>query len=392
MDTARYVERVYQELHAHPELSLEEAWTASFVAEELREMGFSVSTQVGGHGVVGLMEFSSPGPALGLRADMDALPMTEETAVSFSSQNPGVMHACGHDSHMAMVLAACRFASENRERLRGRLLAVFQPAEEMGDGARSMLKAGVFARVMPDRFVGVHNWPSLPAGSVGLQAGPLTANTDHFHAVFHGLGGHGALPHRAKDAIAMATAGVQNVFALTQRCTNASYPQVVSFGLIQGGTTVNIIPERVTVAGTVRTMRLEDQEQIIRLLHQAFRAAAELYGGSYELDYVRGVPGVVNDAQVVEELVCFFAAKLPDVRVVTEGLASLVGEDVGYFLQEVPGVLLFVGSGQEGAVNELHNPRFLVPTKALVTGSRALAGIIEGYLSKKEDSPIKLHS
>ncbi|HPT82908.1 MAG TPA: M20 family metallopeptidase [Limnochordia bacterium] len=381
MDLASYVQKVYQELHAHPELSSQEAWTASYVARELKQMGFAISTQVGGHGVVGLLDAGRPGLTLGLRSDMDALPMGEETGVSYASQIPGVMHACGHDSHMAMVLAACRYAAENKERLQGKLLAVFQPAEEVGDGAKAMLEAGVFAQVKPDRFVGIHNWPSLGVGSLGLQSGPLTANTDSFTAVFRGVGGHGALPHRTKDAIAMATAGVQNAFALTQRYTDASYPQVVSFGVIQGGTTFNIIPETVTVAGTVRTMRLEDQEQMIRLLHQAFRAAADLYGGSYGLDYAKGVPGVVNDAQVAAELAEFFAAQLPDVRVVSEGLASLVGEDVGYFLQEVPGVLLFVGSGREGAVNELHNPRFLVPAEALVTGFRALVSIIEGYLA-----------
>jgi amidohydrolase len=375
-----YVQKVYQELHAQPELPLEEVRTAAYVADELKEMGFSVSTQVGGNGVVGVFEFGGSGLTLGLRCDMDALPITEATGVEFKSQNSGVMHACGHDSHMAMVLAACRYAVENRERLSGKLMAVFQPAEEIGVGAKAMLEAGLFASGKPDRFVGVHNNPALPVGTLGLQAGSISAYTDQFQATFVGLGGHGALSHRTKDPIAMATAGVQNAFALVQRRTKAGYPMVLSFGVIQGGTTFNIIPEEVSVAGTVRTSRPEDQDLMIRLLNQAFKSAADLHEGSYELEYTKGVPAVVNDPTVVEELAGFFTAKLPDVTVVTDGLDSMIGEDVSYFLQEVPGVLLYVGSGQEGAVNELHNPRFLVPDGALVMGYKALASIITGYL------------
>ena len=165
-----------------------------------------------------------------------------------------------------------------------------------------MIEDGLFDQFPPDRLVGVHNLPSLPVGCLGLQAGPITANADSFKAVFHGAGGHGALPHRTKDAIAMAAAGVQNAFAVTQRRTEANYPQVLSFGIIQGGTSFNIIPEKVVLEGTVRTVRNEDQEQMISLLHQAFGSAAGLYGGTYELEYSKGVPAVVNDEQVVREL------------------------------------------------------------------------------------------
>lgn len=267
MEIANYLQRVYQELHTHPELALEEAWTSEYVARELRELGFSVITQVGGYGVVGVLDLGSPGETLALRCDLDALPVREETEVPFASKNPGVMHACGHDSHMAIVLGACRYAAENKGKLRGRLLAIFQPAEEIVVGAKAMLAAGIFTKYRPQRLVAVHNWPSLPAGSLGLQSGALTANADLFRVVFRGVGGHGAFPHRTKDPVAMAAAGVQNAFALA-----------------------------------------------------------------------------------------------------------------AYLLQEVPGVLLLVGSGQEGAVNELHHPRFLVPQETLNTGFKALASIVEGYL------------
>jgi amidohydrolase len=179
------------------------------------------------------------------------------------------MHACGHDSHMAMVLGACRYAVANEERLRGTLMAIFQPSEEVRMGARSMLEAGVFSRLKPFRLVGIHNWPDLPAGTLGLQSGPITASTDQFKAVLRGVGGHGARPHQTRDTIAMAAAAVQNAFTLAQRRADPASPQVLSFGAIRGGTSFNIIPEQVVLEGTVRTVRSEDQALMIRLLHQA---------------------------------------------------------------------------------------------------------------------------
>lgn len=384
MDNLQYLDSVFQQLHQHPEVSLGEQWTAQFIATELRKFGFTVMTEVGGTGVVGVLNFRHNGPVLALRSDMDALPVQEKTGVSYASQNPGVMHACGHDSHMAITLGACAYAAQHRDALRGTLLVIFQPAEEIVVGALAMLKEGILSTYQPDRLVGIHNWPKLPAGSIGLQKGPITAFSDRFKVTFRGQGGHGAFPHTTKDAIAMATAAVQGAFSLTRRQTDALHPQVLSFGIIQGGTSFNVIPETVVVEGTVRTLHLAGQDLMINLLHQAFSSGASLYGGSYELDYQRGVPAVVNDPVVVEELRGFFTDQLPDTAVVTEGLASLIGEDVAYFLQAVPGVLLYIGSGQEGAINELHNPRFLVPRQTLRAGYGALVSVLNGYLGQLE--------
>jgi amidohydrolase len=371
----------YETLHQHPELSEKEFWTANFVVGELTRLGFTVRTNLGGTGVVGIMEFSRPGQTLALRCDMDALPVQEETGAPYASKNQGAMHACGHDSHMTMVLGACAYAARNSERLAGTLTAIFQPAEENVVGAKAMLEQGVFSQLKPDRIVGIHNWPSLPAGSLGLVEGPITAYADRFKVVFTGEGGHGAFPQRTTDPIAMATAGIQNAFSLVQRGADTSFPQTLSFGVIQGGASFNVIPRQVVVEGTVRTIRGEDQTKMIDHLHQAFRAGAHLYGGEYSLEYRQGVPAAVNDSLCVEELAGIFAAQMPEVPVVSQGLASLIGEDMAYFLQEVPGVLLFIGSGQAGAVNELHHARFLVPTQTLHTGYQALTSVIEGYLA-----------
>jgi amidohydrolase len=380
MANLKYMQHVYEQLHKYPEISLEECWTAGFVAEELRKMGFSVQTKVGGEGVVGLLELAGPGQTIAFRSDMDALPVLEETGASYASQNEGVMHACGHDSHMAMLLGVCRYASQQKQNLKGTLMAIFQPAEEIGAGARAMLEGGLFAATKPHRLVGIHNWPSLPAGQLGLQEGPISAYADTFKAAFLGQGGHGALPHKTKDPIAMAAMAVHNAFALVQRSFNAAYPQTLSFGVIKGGTRANVIPSKVSVEGTVRTVRTEDQDKMIGLLHQAFETSSALYGGEYVLEYRKGVDAVVNSAAVVGELRSIFERRIPAIPVVTQGLASLIGEDLAYYLYEVPGVLLYVGSGQQGLVNELHHPSFLVPRQTLETGYRALTSIVDEYL------------
>ncbi|NLL43380.1 MAG: amidohydrolase [Firmicutes bacterium] len=381
MPNLEYLRSIYQTLHQYPELSEQEFRTADLLAKELAELGFTVRKNVGGTGVVGILACDAPGRTVALRADMDGLPVQEETGVDYASKNPGVMHACGHDSHMATVLGVCRYAAQHRHELTGTVMAVFQPAEEVVVGARAMLEGGLFAELKPDRIVGIHNWPSLPAGSIGLQAGPITAFADRFKVTFQGVGGHGAVPHKTADPIAMAAAGVQNAFALAQRCTDSTFPQTLSFGLIQGGTRFNVIPSEVVAEGTVRTTRLTDQARMIENLHRAFETSAKLYGGNYSLEYSKGVPAVVNDQACVEELSRFFAAEISEVPVATLGLASLIGEDFAYYLAEVKGALLLVGSGREGGTNELHHPGFLVPPKTLATGYKALVSILRGYLA-----------
>ena len=381
MQNLTYMFDIYKQLHQHPEVSLQEYWTSEFIAGELQKLGFVVHKNIGGTGVVGILEFEETGQFLALRADMDALPMQEETDIPYASVNLGVMHACGHDSHMATLLGTCAYASQNKQHLKGTLMAIFQPAEEVVVGAKAMIEAGIFADKKPHRLVGIHNWPHLPVGSLGIQSGPITAFADRFKVTFIGVGGHGALPHKTIDPIAMATAGIQNALALTQRQMDALYPQVLSFGVIQGGTSFNVIPEKVVVEGTVRTMRLGDREQMIKLLQQAFTSATNLHGGSCELAYYPGVPAVVNDPCVVEELSSLFQTQHPGVSVVSQGLASPIGEDLAYFLEEVPGVLILVGSGQDNGVNELHNPRYLVPQETLASGYKALTSILKHYLS-----------
>ncbi len=375
-----YLQRMREELHQRPEVAFQEYKTAEFLAAELELLGFEVRRGVGKTGVVGLLRFPEAGPCAALRADMDALPIGEETGVPYASKHSGVMHACGHDTHMAVALTCCRYFAEHKSACKGTFMAIFQPAEEIVAGAQGMLAEGMFDEVRPDVLFALHNWPELPLGTMGIQGGPLTAFADRFQVAFRGRGGHGALPHKARDPIAMAAAGVQGAFAAVQRKGDAMRPRALSFGTIHGGSSFNIIPEEVVLEGTVRTISPEDQRDMIHLLEQAFGAAAQMYGGTHELDYQAGVPAVVNHEEVCQRVVDVLQKRLPEMSIVTSGLSSLIGEDVAYFLQEVPGALLLFGTGQPGAVSELHNPRYLVPHEGVVAGWKAIQAVLDSYL------------
>lgn len=375
-----YLREMREKLHQQPEVAFEEQRTADFVARELERLGFTVRRGVGKTGIVGILQFPEEGPCAALRADMDALAVHEETGIEYASKYPGVMHACGHDSHMAIALACSAYFAQHKSVCRGTFMVIFQPAEEIVAGAQAMLADGVFEEVKPDVLFALHNWPQLPVGNMGIQAGALTAFADRFQAVFRGVGGHGALPHKAKDPIAMAAAGIQSAFAAVQRRSDAMRPRALSFGVIRGGSSFNVIPQEVELEGTVRTVSAADQGEMIALLDEAFGAAAKVYGGTHELTYQRGVPAVVNDARVCQQAVAVLRERFPHMPLVTTGLSSLIGEDVAYFLQEVPGALMFFGSGQPDAVNELHNPRYLVPQEAMDWGFRAVLAVLSSYL------------
>ena len=260
------------------------------------------------------------------------------------------------------VLLCCQYAAGLKNELKGTVQVVFQPAEEIVEGAKAMLADGLFSDKKPDYMFALHNWPHIPVGSVGIQAGPLTAYSGRFEAVFKGVGGHGAFPHKAKDPIAMATSAVQSAYTLVQRYSNPQGARVMSVGSIRGGSSFNVIPDRVTIEGTVRALQRSEQEKMVELLHQAFGAAARLYAGSYELLYEEGLPAVVNDRELARQLVEMLGKSVPNCRF-SPATWKAIGEDVAYFFNLVPGVLIFIGSGQEG-INELHHPEYLVPERA----------------------------
>jgi amidohydrolase len=357
---------VRRDLHAHPELAFEEHRTAALVAERLRALGLETHTRIGGTGVVGLIPGAHAGPTIMLRADMDALPIAEENNVVYASRVGGVMHACGHDAHVAMLLGATRPWIS--------LALVFQPAEEGGGGARAMLDDGLIGRFEIERAYGLHIGNILPSGVIGLRAGPLMAAVDSFDLVVEGYGGHGAMPHRSVDPIVVAADVVSGLQRVVSREIDPLEPAVVTVGAINGGTTYNVIPARVALKGTVRTLSdatREAMESRIRRIAEHTCAAAN---ASCSLEWHPSYPVTANDpgeaAFVRETLSAEFGAE----RVLE--IAPLMGsEDFSYYAQAVPACFWFLGSGDASHVYPNHHPAFDIDERAMIAGIASHAAV-----------------
>jgi amidohydrolase len=365
---------IRRDIHAHPELGFAEHRTAALVAKKLRALGLEVHEGIGGTGVVGLLDGAQPGPAVMLRADMDALPMPEESAVPFASQNPGVMHACGHDAHVAMLLGAAQVLRDRRSELRGRIAFVFQPAEEGGGGAPAMLRDGLIERFAIERAYGIHITCVMPSGTLGLRPGPLLAAVDQFDLVVEGKGGHGAMPHRSIDPVVIAAEVVTNLQRIVSREVDPLESAVITVGAINGGSTYNVIPPRVALKGTVRSFSAATRatlEDGIRRVAEHTCAAAN---ARCHLDWQPSYPVTENDtaeaAFVRETLVDTFGER----RVLE--IAPIMGsEDFSYFAQRVPACFVFLGAGDDAHAFPNHHPAFDIDEAAMQTGIEAHVAI-----------------
>ena len=363
-----------RELHQNPELSLQEHGTAAMIADLLAKMGCEVQTNVGGTGVVGILRNGGDSPAIALRADIDALPIAEETGSNYASKNPGVMHACGHDAHMTCLIGAMQILAQHRECWQGTVKAIFQPAEEIVIGAEAMIQESVLENPKVDWVFGLHVQPDLEVGKVGVKEGPLMAAADVFSIKIKGCGGHGAYPHLIRDPIMGAAAVVMNLQTLISRSRNPLEPGVLSIGTIQGGTQHNIIPEEVELTGTVRTYdtRLRtDMEAWIRRIVSGTVAALDL---TAEVGYLRGVIPVNNHPEAAR-----IAVNAVRNAVGTQALAAAVpvmgSEDFALFLEKASGCFLWLGIRNEaaGIVHPWHSPRFDIDERALPIGASVLA-------------------
>jgi amidohydrolase len=345
-----------RDLHRIPETGFNEVKTAAYVAERLAALGLAVKTGVARTGVVGLLDTGRPGPTLMIRADMDALPIAEETGLEFASTHPGVMHACGHDAHMAIALAAAEALGVLREELSGRVKFVFQPAEEGPGGAAPMIAEGVLEDPPVDFALGCHLWTERPEGVIGVRAGAFMAAMDRFDIQIIGRGGHGAQPHRCVDPI---DAGAQVVSALQRivsRHLDPTEPLVVSVCSFHAGSAFNIIPGEALLSGTTRTFSEAIWESWQARLERVVRGVCEAMGARFELTFTRGYPPTVNDPGMAE-VVRRAAARVVGAERVVEPELTLGGEDMAFFLRRVPGCYYAIGVGREGAA-PLHNPRF----------------------------------
>ncbi|MCU6707585.1 M20 family metallopeptidase [Paenibacillus sp. J5C_2022] len=363
-------------LHAHPELSLEEGETAEYVASCLRQLGLETRTGIGGHGVVADIEGGRPGSAIALRADMDALPIHEETGLAFSSRQPGKMHACGHDAHTAILLGAAKLLVQHKEHIAGRVRLLFQPAEEIVTGAQAMLEEGVLNGV--DQIYGLHNLPTLPAGKVATAAGPLMGSVDRIELTVHGKGAHGAMPEQGADPIVASAAIIGSLQTISSRELSPFSPVIVTFGSIHAGEANNVIPPLAELTGTVRTFDPEVRATMKERLTRIVESVAEAHRCLAELRFIEQNPVLVNDSgcnRYAEDTLDWLLGA--DKR--TAAAPTLAGEDFARFVEKIPGCFFWLGSGpQEGAEQAygLHHPKFNLNEDCLVPGAAAMAALV----------------
>ena len=368
-----------RDFHRHPELGFEERRTSQVVRDFLEATGIEVRT-CGKTGLRGLLRGGTPGRTVALRADMDALPLAELNEHDYRSENPGVMHACGHDGHMAMLMGAARVLAARRETLAGNVVFLFQPSEEAPPGgAPLMVEEGALDGV--DAIFGIHLWQPLPSGVVGLRAGAAMAQADEFEVTIHGRGGHASQPDVTVDPVVVASHVVVAAQTIVSRFANPLEPAVVSFTTIHGGRIHNIIPDTVTMTGTVRTLDLDTQRAIKQRLGEVCEQTCRLFGATAEFEYNDGYPPVVNDAASVELVRGVAASELGANRVVTIPPA-MGGEDFAYYLQRVPGAFVMLGIGSDRPYPH-HNARFDVDESVLPLGVRLMTAVALEMLQAK---------
>lgn len=380
-DDRHALEAIRHHIHQHPELSFEEADTAALVAGKLEQWGYDVTRGVGGYGVVATLHAGAGTRSIGIRADMDALPVRERTGLPYASVHEGKMHACGHDGHTTVLLGAARYLARTR-RFDGTVHLIFQPAEEAGSnsGAERMIADRLFERFPCDAVFGLHNHPGVPTGTFMFRAGPFMAACDTVKIVIHGKGGHAARPHLSVDPVVIASSLVMALQTVVSRNVDPAETAVVTVGSLHAGHVANVIPEHATLGLSVRSFKDDVRallEQRIRTLVESHVAA---YGAQAEIDYVAGYPVLVNTEaetefarQVAEELV-------GPQKVIAPFPAIAGSEDFAYFLQQRPGCFLRIGNG--AAAPMLHNARYDFADENLTVGAAFWARLAERYLSR----------
>jgi amidohydrolase len=365
-------------IHAHPELSFEEVETSRFVEETLRSFDGLELERPTPTSVVASLRGAREGKVLALRADMDALPIQEETGLEFASTRPGVMHACGHDAHTAMLLGAAKLLSERRDALAGEVRFVFQHAEEKPPGgARQLVDAGVMESV--DLVVGAHVAAIKDVGKVGCRPGPIAAAADTFSAEIRGRGGHAAAPHKVVDPITVAAQVVSNLQHLVSRTVDPLRSAVVSVTRFHAGTADNIIPEAVELGGTVRTFDPVVRAELEERMQRVFRGVTEAHGATFTLDYAEGYAALINDEAAAGLVEAAARAELGD-EVIMEAEPIMGGEDFSAYLEKAPGAFFWVGAGHEEAVPH-HHPRFTIDEAAFRPGIAVFVRTALDYLS-----------
>jgi len=371
------------DLHAHPELAFSETRTSSLVAQKLEGWGIEVYRGLARTGVVGVIQGKKilSGKSIGLRADMDCLPIHETGDVPYRSRHEGRMHACGHDGHTAMLLGTARYLAETRG-FDGTAYLIFQPAEESGGGGQVMVREGLFEKFPANEVYALHNWPGLPPGKIAVGTGPMMAATDEVQITIRGTGGHGAMPHLVVDPVVAAAQVIGALQTIASRNVEPTDAVVVSICSLQSSQVgaFNVVPESVRLVGTVRSFRPQTRELAERRLREIATKVAEALGASAEIQYVRGYPATVNSAREAA-----FAASVGERifgkgNVITDPTPTMGGEDFSYMLQERPGAYVFLGQGGGPGGCFLHNPNFDFNDEVIPLGAGYLAALVEQAL------------
>ncbi len=375
LSLTRDVIALRRDFHAHPELGYEELRTAKIVAERLRDLGYDVRSQVGKTGVVGILRTERPGKTVLLRADMDALPLSEHSGVPFASLHPGKMHACGHDGHVAILLGAAELIMQKRESVCGTIVLCFQPAEEGLAGAKAMIEDGLLENPRVDLVYGLHLWNVLESGTVATKAGPMMASSDTIEVTVKGSGGHGSAPHQTVDPIVAAAHFVTSLQHVVSRTIDPLAPAVITIGSIHGGTTHNVIPDDVTMLGTVRAFSSDLRDAMAPKIERVLQGCCAAAGADYDFKYVRRYPVTSNDA-LQAAYVRALAAKLFGTERSLELIPVMGAEDFSFLLLERPGCFFFIGAKPTaGEVYPHHSARFSIDERALETGVQMMVAL-----------------
>ena len=368
-----------RDLHAHPELLYDVKRTAAAVAEKLKSFGCDdVVGGIGRTGVVGVIRGRRSGTkTIGMRADMDALPLEEETGLPYRSKVPGKMHACGHDGHTAMLLGAAKYLAETRN-FAGTAVVIFQPAEEGGAGGEAMVRDGLMSRFDIQEVYGMHNFPGVPLGSFAIRPGPMMAAADHITIDIEGVGGHAARPHLAVDTILVGAQIINQLQSIVARNVNPLEAAVVSVGMFQAGHTDNVIPQHAKLRGTARSLTAEVRSLLQKRIQEVVEGTARLYGAQANISYANGYPVLVNHERETD-----FAAKVArevsgSERVETAAPPIMGAEDFSFMLQERPGAFIFIGNGNTAS---LHHPAYDFNDEAIPFGTSYWVRLAETALA-----------
>src|SRR5438874_5432939 len=366
-----------RDIHQYPELLYDVHRTAAFVAERLREFGCDeVATGLGRTGVVGVIKSHRPAggdiKVIELRADMDALPIEENTKLPYASKTPGKMHACGHDAHTAMLLGAARYLSETRN-FAGKAVVIFQPAEEGGAGAAAMIKDGLMDRFAIDQVYGMHNGPGIPIGSFAIRPGPIMASTDSVDIRIEGLGGHAARPHKSIDSVMVGAQLITALQSIVARSVDPLESAVISICEFHAGNARNVIPQTATLRGTIRTLTPEVRKLVEKRVREVVAGVAQITGANIDLHYKRNYP-VVNNHAAETEVASRIAKQVAGEANVLDMSPLMGGEDFAYMLEARPGAFIFCGNGDSAG---LHHPAYNFDDEAIVYGTSYWVKLVE---------------